>query len=416
MTPSTGTRQPVTKLDLQSPQFKQAPEATWQALLEQGPIITTRQPLLGRIALTTRFEESQRVLRDTDLFSVDARCCGYRSSAGLRWWVPGMFKPLAENLLTLDGDEHRALRRRVDSAFRRASLSELQPHIEQFATTAVSQLHANISEHGHADFVKDVARTVPQWVISRLLGLDLSYSDSEHPVNHALSTLGSVQGASGLFTVLPAIKLISATLKTEIAIRRRAPRDDLLSRLISEQGEGNALNDEQLLAMVFLLYVAGHETTTHLLSTSLLSVLINPAIHEQITAPLDDHSVHEFVRFNSPVQMTKPRFVINDVVFAGIQLRRGDTIAALVGAANQDPEEFDKPSQFTLSNASPKHLGFGAGVHACFGLHLALRETATVLNKVLFENRVELANVPNPYQWNRRLGLRSLKHLTVTNS
>lgn len=327
-----------------------------------------------------------------------------------------MFRPVANNLLTIDGDEHRALRRRVDTAFRRSSLDDLQPKIELFATSAVAQLHTNIRRDGQADFVETVARTVPQWVISSLLGLDLSYSQIDHPLNRALSTLGSVQGASGLLRVLPAIKLISTTLKHEIAIRRVAPRDDLMSCLISEHYDGDALSDEQLLAMIFLLYVAGHETTTHLLSTSLLSVLSDPAIGQQINTPLDDRSVHEFIRFNSPVQMTKPRFVVHDVVFAGVQLRRGETIAALVGAANQDPAVFDQPNRFHLSQASPKHLGFGAGAHACFGLHLALRETTIVLNKLLFEDKIKLADNQKPYEWNRRLGLRSLKHLMVKSS
>lgn len=407
-------RQPIQALDLRSPEFKHSPGTTWQALIQQGPVVTTRQPLLGRIALTTRYEESQRVLRDTELFTVDARRCGHRNSAGLRWWVPGMFRPLADNLLTVDGSEHRTLRKRVDVAFRRSTLTELQPRIEQFASNAVTRLRQEIQTHGHADFVEHVARPVPQWVISCLLGLDLSYSQPDHPLNRALSTLGSVQGGSSLFRALPAIRLITRTFEDEIAIRRTTPREDLLSRLISVEGEGCALNDQQLLAMAFLLYIAGHETTTHLLSTSLLSVLTEPEIKEQISSPLDDRSIHEFVRFNSPVQMTKPRFVVRDVEFAGAILKRGDTIAALVGAANQDPNEFDEPARFMLSQASPKHLGFGTGAHACFGLHLALRETATVLNRVLFDSDIRLANITTPYQWNRRLGLRSLKHLVVT--
>ncbi len=126
-----------------------------------------------------------------------------------------------------------------------------------------------------------------------------------------------------------------------------------------------------------------------------------------------DKQINEFVRFNSPVQMSKPRFVVCDTEFAGIRLQRGDTIAALIGAANYDHRVFDNPAKFVLARASARHMGFGTGMHACFGLHLALRETATVLNKLLFDVPVALADVADSYQWNRRLGLRSLKYLMV---
>ena len=408
------SRQTVQKLDLQSCQFKESPQTTWQQVRDQGPVITTRQPLLGRLALTTQYEESQQVLRSPDTFSLDARRCGHTSAAGMRWWVPRLFKPLANNLLTLDGEEHRALRKRVDHAFRRTQLTQLQPQIEHFANTAVANFNAALKSSAQADFVQHVARPVPQWVISHLLGLDLAYTQSDSPLNRALSALGSVQGPVELFRVLPAIRLISRTLRAEIQERRDHPRDDLLSRLISEHGEGDPLSTDALLAMAFLLYVAGHETTTHLMSSSLLCVLKNPDIQAQISAPLDDRHIHEFVRFNSPVQMSKPRFVLEDTEFAGARLHRGDTIAVLIGAANLDPGAFDNPSEFVLERASARHLGFGTGMHTCFGLHLALRETATVLNKLLFDTPVMLADDSKAYQWNRRLGLRSLQYLMLS--
>ncbi|MFK8082008.1 MAG: cytochrome P450 [Granulosicoccus sp.] len=413
---SPSIRQKIQKLDLQSPAFKQAPEVVWNALLDQGPVVTTRQPLLGRIALTTHYSESQYVLRNPELFTLDARRCGHKYAAGMRWWVPGIFRPLANNLLTLDGDEHRTLRRRVDFAFRRTELTQLQPHIDNYVHQAIERMSLKLKKDTRADFVEHIARTVPQWVISHLLGLDMSYTRTDNALNRALSALGSVQGATDLFKVAPAIRLISRTLSNEIDLRRKSPRDDLISRLTSEHGEGRALSNDELLAMALLLYVAGHETTTHLLSTSLLSILTNPAIAEQIHLPLADKSIHEFVRFNSPVQMTKPRFVVRDTEIGGALLKRGDTIAVLTGAANRDKQAFTHPDQFVLSNASPKHLGFGAGAHACFGLHLALRETSTVLNALLHEYPLSLCGTSDAYAWNRRLGLRSLKYLMVSNA
>lgn len=407
-------RQTMQKLDLQSIQFKESPANTWHNLHKQGPVITTRQPLLGKVALINRYDESQRVLKNPDVFSVDARRCGHRSAAGMRWWVPGLFKPLANNLMTLDGEEHQAQRKRVDSAFRGTQLKQLQPHIEHFANSAIDNFKQELQGSGQADFIQHVARPVPQWVISHLLGLDSVHVQADSSLNRGLSALGSVQGPIDLFRVIPAVRLISSTLREQIQSRRHRPCDDLLSRLISEQGEGKALSDDELLAMVFLLYVAGHETTTHLMSTALLSVLKDATIRAQITQPLEDRHIHEFVRYNSPVQISKPRFVLEDIEFAGARLRRGDTVAVLIGAANLDPNAFDNASEFVLERASARHLGFGSGMHTCFGLQLALRETAIVLNKLLFDSPVRMVDSNNAYQWSTRLGLRSLKSLMLT--
>ena len=113
--------------------------------------------------------------------------------------------------------------------------------------------------------------------------------------------------------------------------------------------------------------------------------------------------------------MSKPRFVLKDMTFGGADLRRGDTIAVLVGAANRDFRVFNDASTFQLNNASARHLGFGTGAHACFGLHLALRETATVINRLMFDfpSTVEIGHDVDAFRWGKRLGVRSLEYLRV---
>lgn len=176
-------RQAVQKIDLQSSAFKDHPEVTWKLLRAQGPVVTTRQPLLGRIALTTRHTESLIVLKDTDRFTVDARLAGHRHAAGMRWWVPGLLRPLADNMLTHDGEEHLRLRQRVDSAFRKLKLEQLQPLISAFSTQAIDKLAAS-ANHEH-DFVRSVARPVPQQVVSELLGVGEHNSSINSPLNRA---------------------------------------------------------------------------------------------------------------------------------------------------------------------------------------------------------------------------------------
>ncbi|MBX2882608.1 MAG: cytochrome P450 [Granulosicoccus sp.] len=409
------SRQAVQPLDLRSIAFKQSPEVTWKRLHMQGPIVTTRLPLLGRIALASDYESSQQVLRDTSQFSVDGRSGGFRQASGMRWWVPPMFRPLANNLLTLEGAEHRSLRQRVDYLFRRNALEQWQDGIHRLAQEAVDRLLHQITVSGEADFVSLVARPVPLQVISKMLGLHKPDTALQSPLNQALSQLGNIRRSVDLFRALPAIRVISKTLKSEIRQRQKIPRDDLLSLLVAESGDYQALSDDEILAMVFLLYVAGHETTTHLLSASVQLILTNPQVACQISEPLEAQSINEFIRFLSPVQMTKPRFVCKDINFHGAILKRGDTIAALIGAANRDERVFDEAHQFILTRSSGKHLGFGGGAHTCLGLYLALLETAITLNILLFSSpKLLISNKPDSVVWNQRLGLRALDRLVVT--
>ena len=399
-------------LDLRSVAFKDDPRPLWRTLHDGPPVVVTRQPLLGRVALAVHHDEALTVLRDDERFTVDARRVGHRSAAGLRWWVPGLFRPLADNMLTRDGEAHGALRERVETTFRRPRLEALQPRIDELAHAAVERLAR--SEDG--DFVRHVARPVPQQVIGELLGLETAVAGPGSPLERALATLGSVHGPADLFRVLPAIGVVSRTLRGEIAGRRAAPRADMLSELVASDGAGRALDDDELLSMVFLLYAAGHETTTHLLSTSVLTLLREPGVRERPRdAPIDTGAVSELLRWLSPVQMGKPRFVTEDLRIGGVVLRTGNTIAPLVGAANADPRWIEDGLTLDLDRRPGRHLGFGAGAHVCLGLQLALREARTVLD-ALFARcpDIELAHPNSSPAWTRRLGLRVLTALPLT--
>lgn len=408
-------------IDLRSPTFKDDPRPLWRSLHAGPAVVITRQPLLGRVALAVHHAEAMEVLQDTGRFGVDARRVGRRAASGLAWWVPPMFRPLSENLLVREGDEHRELRARVDSTFHRRRLEALQPRIEAIVEEALDAL----SRSADADFVAHVARPVPRRVISELVGLDpdamANGGGGERgkaryaSLDDALAALSNVRGPLDLFRVVPAIRLIDAVMRGEIEQRRRAPRDDLLSELVAADGTGRALSDDELLSMIFLLYVAGHETTTHLMSTSLLTLLREPAAREAFETPLATGAVTELLRYISPVQMTKRRFVVEDLEIGGTVLRRGDTIAPLLGSANMDPRWIEDGYRLDLERRAGRHLAFGAGPHVCLGLQLALRETRTVLD-ALFARwpNIAIAAPDTLPAWTHRLGMRVLSALPVT--
>jgi cytochrome P450 PksS len=190
-----------------------------------------------------------------------------------------------------------------------------------------------------------------------------------------------------------------------------------VTELVQAEAEGDRISDNELVAMVFVLFAAGHETTTHLLSSGVWTLLTTPGAAEAVRAMDEDArlvAVDELMRWCTPVQMTKPRFVKEDTELAGREFRRGDKVFALLAAGNVDPEEFRDPLIFDISRRPNRHVGFGTGPHQCLGLHLA-RTEADVALEVLFSRYPDLALEGDPMalRWITRPGLRGLKRLPL---
>ena len=174
---------------------------------------------------------------------------------------------------------------------------------------------------------------------------------------------------------------------------------------------------DEMISMVFLLLGAGSETTTHLISGSVYELLKNPALRDWLA---EDWSrvglaVEEFLRFVSPVQFTKPRFVRRDAVLGGVQLKRGDRIMAMLAAANMDPAANERPEQLDPERRPNRHLSFGTGIHFCLGHQLARIEGMCALQALITRwPNLRLAVEPSEIRWRRRPGLRAIKELRVT--
>jgi cytochrome P450 len=190
----------------------------------------------------------------------------------------------------------------------------------------------------------------------------------------------------------------------------------LITALVEAEQAGDRLSDAELQSMVMLLLLAGHETTVHLVSNSILTVLQLPEVRRSL---LDDWSrvesaVEEMLRYNSPAQFAKPRFVTEDIEFHGQRLSRGEVVMPVVASANYDPARFDNPTEFQIDRPQNYHLGFGAGPHVCLGLKLARAETQIVLERLLTRwPNLQPAFESSGPDWSRRIGMRSLNTLTV---
>lgn len=386
--------------------FYRDPFPVLAQLRESAPLIQMRIPVIGRVWLTTTHAAAVQVLKDNETFTQRSPKGGL---AGLKWWMPRSLKVLTNNMLTSDGDDHRRLRALVDAAFRRRNVASMETDIK----AAANELADRMEQSGKADLVATFARLLPLMVICDLLGLPRN--DRAFFIASA-NSFSNVTGLMSFFSMIPALRRLSAYLDGKIGEARQSGGSGLIGALIKENEDGRA-NDDELLATAFLLLIAGHETTTHLISGSVKALFDAPDKRAWLLQNPKrlDLAVEEFLRFVSPVQMTKPRHARTDIEIAGMPVRRGELIMPLLAAANADPALFERPEELDLDRHPNPHLAFGTGVHFCLGHQLARLEARIAL-QTLFERfpDIDLDGGAGPLRWRKRVGLRALTALPVT--
>jgi cytochrome P450 len=395
------------RVDFTSQEFFRNPAAGIERLRARGPVVETRFPIVGKVWLTTTCDAAARVLKDSTMFTL--RKDG--SPAGLRWWMPAFVGAMASNMLTVDEPDHTRLREIVEEAFRRRAVLDMQPHIRAIADQLAEELFADGSP---ADLVKRYARILPLAVICELLGLP----PSDRPKFIAwANTVARVTGAIGVLRMMRGLWWMKRYLEERLRLAREHGGEGLIADLVRVEMEGGRISADEMVSMLFLLLGAGSETTTHLISGSVYELIRNPALRDWLE---EDWSriglaVEEFLRFLSPVQVTKPRFVREDMDFGGVRLKKGDKIMAMLTAANMDPQANEHPERLDLARRPNRHVSFGSGIHFCLGHQLARIEGMCAL-QALFTRwpRLSLAVAPDQIRWRKRPGLRSIERLPVT--
>src|SRR5579871_4103241 len=396
------------RVDFVSQAFFRDPAATVARLRALSPAVETHFPIVGRVWVTTTHEATARVLKESDVFSLRKEG---GEVAGLRWWMPRLVQTLASNMLTTDEPDHTRLRGIVDEAFRRRAVLGMEPRIREIA----EQLAGSLFDSGFtADLVARYAQILPLSVICELLGLP----ESDRPTFIAwANSLGRVNSAIGFLSVLPAFGKMRRYMDQQLHAVRAQGGEGLIAELVRVEKEGGRISHDELLSMLFLLLNAGSITTTHLISGAVFELLKDPARRDWL---LQDPgrmtlAIEEFLRFVSPVQFSKPRYVREDVSLEGVRLKKGDRIMAMIVAANFDPQANEHPERMDLARRPNRHMSFGTGIHFCLGHQLARIEAACAL-QALFARwpGLKLAIDPSRIRWHRRPGLRSIVELPVT--
>jgi cytochrome P450 len=287
---------------------------------------------------------------------------------------------------------------------------EMEPHIQAIGDELANALFA---EGSPADLVERYARKLPLSVICELLGLPL---DDRPKFMAWAGGFTRFSGVLGFLSAIPNLYALKRYLERHLESVRRQGGEGLIAEIVRVERDGGQISPNEIVAMVFLLLLAGHETTTHLISGSVLELLKNPDLRDWLEEDWSraDLAVEEFLRFITPVQFTKPRYVRKDIELGGVRLRKGEKVMVMLAAANMDPQANPHPERLDLQRKPNRHIAFGTGIHFCLGHQLARIEARCAL-KSLFQRwpRLMLAVDESEVTWRKRPGIRAIDHLPV---
>lgn len=322
---------------------------------------------------------------------------------------------MVRQMLFLDAPAHTRLRGLCSAAFTPRRVEALRAHIQRI----VDGLLDRAGEAGEFDLMCEFAGPMPAIVTAEMLGAPVA----DHPQLRAWSTdfaemLGNFQHNPGRAArVLASVEAMTDYFRAAIAERRRWPREGLIQSLMEAEFEGERLGEEEIIANCIVTMVGGQETTTNLIGNGVLALLRHPEEAARLRAELAARpqaiapAVEELLRYESPSQQTA-RLVPEDCELGGQNLRRGQAVIAVMGAANRDPERFAEPDRLDLARGDNRHLAFGWAAHFCFGAALARLEGQIAFTAIL-SRWPQLRLGEQRLEWRHNLGLRGLRALRV---
>jgi cytochrome P450 len=269
------------------------------------------------------------------------------------------------SLLELEPPVHTRLRGLISRAFLSRQVERLRPKIENLSNRLIDGFEAK----GEVDLLAAYATPIPVIVICELLGVPTDMADQF--LNWSHDMVAMYMARRDLAVEEAAVKAtleFSDYMRKLIAERRKNPRGDLLSELVRAESEGQKLSENELVTTAILILNAGHEATVHTIGNGVKALL-----ELGIDGPVTESIIEEIMRYDAPLHLFT-RYALEDIQFAGIKFRKGETAGLMLGAANRDPARFENPDQFIPTRGSNPHVSFGAGIHFCIGAPLARLE------------------------------------------
>ncbi|OBB38889.1 cytochrome [Mycobacterium sp. 852002-51961_SCH5331710] len=387
------------------------PFARMAELRAEAPISWATAPLLlrGKGGYLVTLHEDVGLVFGDDRFSNDI--IKYTSARRFAWMLPSSIRMLTQTMVFRDDPDHKRLRTLVHKAFTPKFVTTLVPDINKIA----EQLADEVAAERDVDLVQAFAVKLPLAVIATMLGIADKDRDTFHDL---VEKLGDDAGrrAGQLRSAYHSIQL-SRLFEEMISDRRVNPDDGLISELVRANEGGDKLSHKEAVAMVFLLLLAGHDTTSSLIGSSVLALTQHPEQQELLRSQpelLESTAIEELLRYTAPVAYGAARLAKEDMEIRGVHIPRGSQLLGAIISANRDETVFDDPDALDLTRKPNRHFGFAFGIHYCLGHQLARLEGRAALSTLLrrFPNW-ELKAAPERLHYRPTVSLRGLTNLPI---
>ncbi|MCI0572138.1 MAG: cytochrome P450 [Myxococcaceae bacterium] len=400
---------------------------TYSWMREQGPVVRAsldmgggqQRPFAG--LFVTRYDEVIATLLD-DRFSSDFYATMSPEQLAMLPPVAAELRPIVRSIISVDPPDHTRLRKLVQPSFTARAMEALRPRIQRIADALLDTAEREAAERGerapdrHMDLIAAFAYPLPVTVITDMLGIPHEDRARVRGWTENLFEVDRRQG--GLMDEETRAKLqeLITYLRGLFHAKKAQPTDDLISQLVQAEEDGDKLTEDELVSMVFILYIAGHVTTVNLLGNGVFALLSHP---DQLARLKSDPAlakgvVEETLRYWGPIDVIARRIAKQDFELFGTPIRRGEVAMVGLASANRDPRRFPDPDTYDITRAdAERNVAFGKGIHVCLGAPLA-RTEGQVAFETLFRRfpELRLAVPVEDVHWGKSF-IRGLAHLPV---
>jgi cytochrome P450 len=423
-------------LNLQKKEIRSNPYPFYEQLRNSDPIhwdeefgfwVLTHYSDIDALYTDDRFSRAQGLMRGFE-----------RLSPTEKQIAEPVYQSFSKTVFYADPPYHTHLRGLMNHAFTPRRVEHLRPTIQKLVNELLDAAQAN----GAPDMIQDLAYPLPVMVIAELLGLPASDRGQFKKWSDDLfAILGTVRHKSSdlLERAGQSLNEMTDYVRNLSRKRREAPRDDLLTALLSvteeealacphphgsatlstrekltsKQETSSLLTEDELVSNINILLSTGHETTTHLVGNGLLALLQHPDQLKKLEAQpaLFASAIEEMLRYDNPVQITY-RSAVDDAEIRGKRIHKGDLVNTIIASANRDPQRFTTPDDFDITRSEGRHLGFGLGIHFCIGAPLVRLEAEVVFETIL-RRFPGIGLTGETLEWQEHPVFRGLKSLPV---
>ncbi|EID12363.1 cytochrome P450 [Mycolicibacterium phlei] len=382
------------------------PVREFAELRRTAPVWWNEQPETvfgdGGFWVISRHEDIKEISRNSDDWSTNRKGVVMRLPEGT---TPDQLELTKALLINHDAPEHTRLRKLVSRLFTPRAVATLEEKLAVAARTIVTEAR----EKGSGNFVDDIAMRLPLLAIADLIGVPEADRERIFELSNAIINTDDPDFEADYTAANAELMGYAYNMAEE---RRRCPADDIVTRLVHADVDGEALGEVEFAFFVILLAVAGNETTRNAITHGMNAFLDNPDQWELFKRERPETTADEIVRWATPVVCFQ-RTALRDIEIGGVTIREGQRAGLFYSSANYDDEVFDEPFRFNILRDPNPHLGFGGhGAHYCIGANLARMEIKLIFNEIAYQIP-DIAKVGEPQRL-RSGWLNGVKELQVS--